>query len=94
MAGAIRSAPATAEYRGNFERSMRRLSKPVEVPGPNHECGRCGKVLAAGHECACSALRAGGAGRYPPCGRCGRQVGSASARLCDSCEFHRRDRRR
>ncbi len=92
MAGAIRSAPATREYRENFETSMRRGGKVAQstvVAG--HQCARCGKVLRADAECACSALRSGAAAR--PCERCGKPTISSSARHCAECEFRRGGRR-
>jgi hypothetical protein len=92
MAGAIRSAPATKEYRENFEAAMRRGGKAVAQPEERpRQCERCGKTLRVDAECACSALKVGAEAR--PCEKCGRPTRSSSARFCDYCEFHRGGRR-
>ena len=62
MAGSIRTTPATEEYREGFERTFKsgQSEAPPEVPeppGPDHACEWCGKVMAAGKECACTAMK-------------------------------------
>lgn len=93
MAGAIQTPAATPEYRDHFADAMRRTQES-ETSVKTKGCQRCGKVLKITSECACSAMRVGGAAAGRSCERCGRQTSSASARLCDYCEFHRGGRRR